>query len=185
MTDTWGPLEPLRTARLTLRPHTAEDLDDLTRYTADPDVVRYVPWAVSDREATRVMLEKKIARGRPGDDEAWLVLAIEEHGRVIGEVLLKRDPDEHRLGEVGYAIAQDRWGHGIVAEAASAIISWGFTTLGMHRISAICDMRNEGSWRVMEKLGMRREASFVEDSWFKDEWTSTYVYAVLAREWKR
>lgn len=183
----WGPTQPILTERLILRPHREDDLDDLVLYTSDPEVVRFVPWQVSDREATREALARKIVRGQPSDDEAWLVLAVElaDTGRVIGEVLLKRDPDDHRLGEVGYAVARDMWGRGFIPEAAEALITWGFDALGMHRISAICDVRNDASWRVMEKLGMRREASFVDSSWFKDEWTSTYVYAVLGRDWSR
>lgn len=186
MTDSWGPAEPIFTPRLILRPHRPTDLDDLTRFHSDPEVVRYVPWPVRNREATREALSQKISRGHPDDAEAWLVLAMErtEDGRVIGEVLLKRDPENRRLGEIGYAVAQDAWGHGYVPEAARAVLDFGFGTLGMHRISAICDVRNDGSWRVMEKLGMRREAHFLENSWFKDEWTSTYEYALLAREWR-
>ncbi|MNJ04768.1 hypothetical protein D3C73_1656790 [compost metagenome] len=66
----------------------------------------------------------------------------------------------------------------------SALLDLGFDGLGLHRIAARIDERNTASARVAERLGLRREARFVEGSWFKGEWTTLLVYGILDREWR-
>ena len=63
------------------------------------------------------------------------------------------------------------------------MLAFGFETLGLHRVIGRLDARNVASARVLEKLGMRREAELVENEWIKGEWQSELVYAVLAHEW--
>lgn len=185
----WRPEYPVRTGRLLLRPHRSTDLDDLVRYHGDPGVVRYIPWPVRDRAQTAAALESRRAQSEVGGEGQWLVLAIElgpheaEHGRVIGEVLLKLDSEAHGRGELGYAIAADAEGRGYATEAACAVLGLAFGAFGLHRVVARLDARNASSARLLTRLGMRQEAHFVRDEFFKGEWTDTLVFAVLADEW--
>lgn len=187
----WRPEYPIRTERLLLRPHRAGDLEDLLRYHGDPDVVRYIPWPVRDRAQTAAALESRLAQGEVTAEGQWLVLAIEltpaptdpEAGRVIGEVLLKLDDVTHARGELGYAIAADTEGRGYATEAARAVLDLAFGPFGLHRVVARLDARNAPSARLLTRLGMRQEAHFVRDEFFKEEWTDTLVFAVLADEW--
>ena len=64
------------------------------------------------------------------------------------------------------------------------LVDFGFGELGLHRLTADCDPRNHASARVAEKLGMRREAHFVENAWLKDEWVDSLIYGLLDHEWK-
>lgn len=109
------PTYPLRTERLDLRPHRMDDLDDLYAFHSRPEVVRYTPWPVRDREETRKALEKKLAQDALTEAGQWLVLAIElrETGTVIGEVLLKWASETDRQGEIGYALQTDHQGKGL------------------------------------------------------------------------
>jgi RimJ/RimL family protein N-acetyltransferase len=179
------PVYPLRTERLELRPHRMDDLDDLIAFHSDPDVVRYVPWPVRDREQTRVALETKLTQDRLTEEGQWLVLAIElrETKAVIGEVLLKWASATDQSGELGYALHTGYHGKGLASEAAQEIVRLGFEELGLHRIVAILDDRNTASAQLLERLGMRREAHHLQALWFKDEWCSEYVYALLKDEW--
>lgn len=184
MTETWGPREPIETESLVLRPHTRSDLDDIAEYHGDPEVVRYVPWPVRDRAATGVALEQKIRRGAPNASENWLVLAVEHKnsGKVVGEVLLKRDPESAALGELGYAFSRDVWGTGIAFEACTAMLHLGFNHYNMHRICALIIVENTASAGLATRLGMRHEARLIEAAWFKGAWETEDVYAVLDRE---
>ena len=74
------------------------------------------------------------------------------------------------------------WGQGYVTEAAQALLTFAFEQLSLHRIFVDIDPRNTASLRVAEKLGMRREAHFVENAWVKGEWTDAIIMAILARE---
>ena len=87
-----------------------------------------------------------------------------------------------RTGDVGYSIACAYWRQGIGTEAARAMLSAGFEVLKLRRIWAECDVRNAGSWGIMEKLGMHREAHFRQDRPARDGWRDSYLYAMLADE---
>ena len=180
------PNYPLRTSRLNLRPHRDDDLDDLLRFHGDPEVVRYIPWPVRDRAATQAALQAKTAQGSLTAPGQWLVLAIElaETGRVIGEVLLKWSSDEHRQGELGFALGRDSQGQGLAAEAALEVLRLGFEELGLHRICAVCIEENTASARLLERLGFTREARLVDNVHFKGRWATQLVYALTEATWR-
>jgi RimJ/RimL family protein N-acetyltransferase len=179
------PTYPIHTHRLALRPFTRDDLDAVLTYVSDPDVVRYLYWEVAtDRGAARKMLDGKVGHWSLSDPGQSLVLAVEllDGGGLIGEVVLKWLSREHRQGEVGFVITPAHQGHGYAVEAASALLTLAFDDLGLHRVIGRCDARNTASATVMEKLGMRREAHFVQNEIFKGEWSDEYVYALRADE---
>ncbi|WP_066039869.1 GNAT family N-acetyltransferase [Herbiconiux solani] len=182
----WAPEYPVATERLDLRPHRLGDLDDLLRFHGDPEVVRYIPWPVRTREQTVTALEARTRQGSVFEPGQWLVLAMVERetGRVIGEILLKYDDETDARAELGYAMARDREGHGFATEAARAMLELAFDRFGLNRVIARLDTRNDASARLLERLGMRREAHHLRASWFKGEWTDDFVYAITADEWR-
>ncbi len=92
------------------------------------------------------------------------------------------DPD-NRQGEIGFIFDPAHQGHGYATEAARALVAHAFEHYGLHRVYGRLEPRNVASARVLEKLGMRREAHLIENEWVKGEWQSEAVYALLAREW--
>ena len=182
----WAPAYPVVTDRLELRPHRREDIEDLLQFHSDPDVVRYVPWPVRDREQVRVALEAKLDRGRVDAEGQWLILAVvlAQTGQVIGEVLLKFASAADELGEIGFAFHRDFHGRGLAEEAARAVLELGFESFGLHRIIGICIADNVASARLMTRLGMRREAHFVQSVFWKGAWADDEVYAILASQWR-
>jgi len=180
---------PIPTARLLLRPFTTDDLDDVYEYMADAEVVRYLYWEVRDRAGVAEALAGKVGSGLEGDG-SHLTLAVVlpgeggTAGKVIGEALLKYISVANRQGEVGYVLNPAYHGHGYATEAAAAILRLGFEHVGLHRIDAHLDARNTASAQVLERLGMRREAHFVENEIFKGEWGDEFVYAILENEWQ-
>ena len=105
-------------------------------------------------------------------------------GPLIGDVVLFFHSEEHRAGEVGYVFAPPFHGHGYATEAVGALLDLAFSGLGLHRVVARLDARNEPSARLAERLGLRREAHFVRNELFKGEWTDEVVYATLAEQWR-
>ena len=177
---------PLRTDRLELRPFTVDDLDDAYRYMSDPAIVRYLYWEVRDRAEVRAFLAERALQGtldREGD-RLYLALVLPVTGQVIGEVMLHWSSREHRQGEIGFVLGPDFHGKGYAREAALVALELGFDLLGLHRIVGRCDANNVASASLMERLGMRREAHFIHDEFFKGEWGDTLVYAMLDDEWK-
>uniref|UniRef100_UPI0037C62E48 GNAT family N-acetyltransferase n=1 Tax=Phenylobacterium sp. TaxID=1871053 RepID=UPI0037C62E48 len=103
-------------------------------------------------------------------------------GRVIGSIRLGLKAPGHRTADFGHSYHRAYWRQGYAAEAARALFAVGFGDLGLHRIWATADVRNVASWRLLEKLGMRREAHFRRDVLVKGEWRDSYLYAILADE---
>ena len=90
---------------------------------------------------------------------------------------------EEGQGEIGFIFHPDHQGHGYATEAARALLAHAFDAYGLHRVYGRLEPRNVASARVLEKLGMRREALLIENEWVKGEWQSEAIYALLAREW--
>ena len=111
-------------------------------------------------------------------------MAGRSSGELAGDVMLAWHSREHAGGELGYVFNPALGGHGYATEAANATLRLGFEGLGLHRITARIDARNEPSARVLRRLGMRQEAVLVENEWFKGEWTTEIDFAILDREWR-
>ena len=180
------PVSIVETDRLLLRPFTRADLPALFAYQSRPDVTRYLLWDARTEDQVREALEKKIAATAIVSEGDLIALALElkETGALIGDFTLELDDREHACGELGYIIHPDHHGRGYATEGGRAILSIAFDDLGLHRVIGRCEPRNEASARVLEKLGMRREAHFVENEFIKGEWQSEAVYAILDREWR-
>jgi RimJ/RimL family protein N-acetyltransferase len=108
-------------------------------------------------------------------------------GRLVGDVVLFFRSAGHAGGEIGYVFAPDVAGHGYATEACAAVLDLAFDSsygLGLHRVIARMDARNEASVRLASRLGMRREAEFRSSEMFKGEWSDVLTYALLDREWQ-
>ena len=176
---------PLTTARLTLRPYQPGDLDGLYRMFSDADVCRYLPWEPMDIEQARAKLERRLTQDHiEADGDPLILAAVDPQLGVVGELMLELSSRSSCQGEIGWSFHPDVQGRGLATEGARAVLRLGFETLGLHRIFAGADARNVASIRVMERLGMRREALFVENSYVKGEWTSEVVCALLDSEWR-
>jgi RimJ/RimL family protein N-acetyltransferase len=179
------PTYPLLTDRLLLRPFRDDDLDAFHSIQRRPDVVRYLYWEPRTREESSEMLGRlilQVAIEKEGD-RLHLAAELRATSEMIGQFTLFFASLEHRQGEVGFAIHPDHQGHGYATEAARVMLRLGFEELGLHRIIGSCDARNTSSARLMERVGMRREAHLVENEFTKGEWTDELVYAMLDREW--
>jgi RimJ/RimL family protein N-acetyltransferase len=180
------PAFPIETARLRLRPFEDGDFEDLYAFQSLPVAARYLYTEPRSREETRVLLDAWIAGTAFAATDDKLVLALEtkDGARVIGEVLLILRSVPHRQGEIGFLLHPVFHGRGFAFEAALPLLRAGFEHFGLHRIYGRCDARNTASARLMEKLGLRREAALRENEFVKGVWTSELVYALLAREWR-
>jgi RimJ/RimL family protein N-acetyltransferase len=181
-----APAFPLVTARLRLRPYRDDDLDALLAMFGRADVSRYLNWEPMDRDAANALLERRLKQTRIEGEGDGLVLVVADPGtdRLMGEAMLRLASEVSRQGEIGWSIHPDAQGRGYATEAAREMLRLGFEELDLHRIVAECDPRNEASIRVMEKLGMRREAHHLEAMLLKGEWVGSMVYAILASEWR-
>ncbi|NES13839.1 MULTISPECIES: GNAT family N-acetyltransferase [Micromonospora] len=178
------PTYPIRTARLTLRPVTPDDLDDVYAYQRRPDVVRWMLAEPRTREQSRASVAAMAGEDALRAEGDCLTLAVAADAGVIGTVELVWRSQADRTAELGYVFHPDHGGRGLATEAAAALLDWGFGEFGLHRVQARCHGRNEPSARLMRRLGMRQEAHHVASYLFRGEWADQLVFAVLAHEWR-
>lgn len=176
----------IETNRLILRPFQLSDHADMLEYQSNPEVARYIPWPIRTSEQVQEALEKGLSctKIEKQGDAILLSIELKESKKVIGQTNLSLVSEKNKYAEFGYVINPAFSGHGYVTEAARALITWAFANIDLHRIGAVMDQRNPKSREVCERLGLRLEASHLEDDYFKNEWTSTWIFAILKREWQ-
>jgi RimJ/RimL family protein N-acetyltransferase len=178
---------PVRTDRLTLRPATADDLERTWRIRRLPEVDAWLGHDSSDRDeyATRFLDPDRLAS----------TLVVELDGLVIGDLmLLLEDPwaqsdvadrAKNVQAMLGWVLDPAYGGHGYATEAVAEVLRICFEDLALRRVRALCFADNEPSWRLMERVGMRREEYAVRDSLHRTHgWLDGMTYALLADEWR-
>ncbi len=180
---------PLETERLVLRLMTIDDVDAVYAYQSRADVCRYLLFEPRTRDEVAEKVAKHAQAVTLAEDHDYLELAVTLRspdgtpGPLIGDSYFTIASVEHSRAEIGWAVHPDHLRQGYAAEAATAMLELAFSTLGLHRVYAELDTRNDASIALCRRLGMREEAYFVQDMMFKGEWADTGIYALLADEW--
>ena len=178
---------PLRTARLTIRPATTEDVEATWRIRRLPAVGRWITRWPTERAA--------YAEAFRAPERLPLTLVYERDGTVIGDLMLRVEDawaqaevaDDARgvQAELGWTLDPALGGHGYATEAVAELVRACFEELGLRRVLANCFADNTASWRLMERLGMRRELVTVRESLHRElGWVDGLGYALLAEEWR-
>jgi RimJ/RimL family protein N-acetyltransferase len=178
--------QPLETERLLPRPFVPDDFDALLAIQSSPDVARWLYWEPRGRDEVQSTLGRKQTETTLAGDGDTISLAVVLKGssELIGDAILHLLSAEHRQAEIGFIIHPDYQGRGYATETGRVLLRLAFEAFGIHRVVGRLEPRNAASARVLERLGMRREAHFVENEFVKGEWQSELVYAVLEREWR-
>lgn len=168
----------IETARLRLRRISADDWRGIHAYMSDPGVTAWLPEGILDENGS-----KTFAASHAGDEPKAFAAANLDTGEILGHMVFHPYAGTHTY-EIGWVFAKAAQGQGYATEAASALLAHAFETLKCHRVIATCQPENIASWRVMEKLGMRREG-LLRQCIYRGPglWWDEYVYAVLAEEY--
>lgn len=173
----------METERLFLRKFKPEDSGDLFDYLSDEQVVCYEPYEVMDKKQC---IEEAYSRS---DNPAFIAVVEKESGKVIGNVYFEQTgPDYADTYEIGFVFNRDFQGKGYATEAVQKVMDDAFSKRA-HRIVAYCNVNNIPSWKLLERIGMRREGERKQNMFFlRDEagnplWFDSYMYAVLKSEW--
>lgn len=179
-------MKTLETARLLLRKFSLDDFDAVHSYASAPENIIYMAWGPNTQEQTRAFLLSAIsqAEGTPCTNYQYAAV-LKDTGKLIGGCNLAVSEDE---AEVGWILHRDYWRQGFGPEMGKAMLQLGFDELQLHRIIAHCDAENYGSYRVMEKIGMRREGLFIEgrpaNKLSSKKYGDELAYAILKDEWE-
>jgi RimJ/RimL family protein N-acetyltransferase len=175
---------PKTTERLTLRPAGADDTGAMFGYRSQPSVAQWLTTFPDDRDAWERHFKERL------DSQ----LVVEKDGVLIGDLQLDvgdpwsqlevRDQAKGTMAEIGYVFDPEHVGQGYATEAVRALLGIAFEDVGVRRVIAQCFADNEPSWRLMERVGMRREQHTKQDSLHRNgEWLDGMMYALLRDEW--
>ncbi len=177
------PIQPIHTTRLILRVFCPQDADDLYEYLSDPSIYIFEPGEpITPDRAQSLAVELS------SSPDFWAV-ELEAERKVIGQVYFNRIEPEHLLTwELGYRLSPKYQRHGYASEAALALVRYGFSTGQIHRVVAHCNPENTASWKLLEKIGFRREGLLHKNIYFRKDaqgnpiWIDTFVYAMLVTD---
>lgn len=174
----------LLTRRLIVRRLEPSDAERIYAYRANPGVGRFQGWVPTSAHEVRAFIDRlqtmaALTRGE------WFQLGIvlREGGELVGDCGLHARVDDPRQVEMGITVAPPFQQHGIAFEALAAVLDFLFTRTETHRVFCSVDPRNHPCLRLLQKIGMRKEAHLIESLWSKDAWTDDVVFALLRREW--
>jgi [ribosomal protein S5]-alanine N-acetyltransferase len=173
----------LESERLILRQITPDDAEVIFRIFADPRVIRY--WGAAPMasiEEAHGKIAGITAAFREKFGIRWAI-TLKGSNRLIGSCGHWRLIKQHRRSEIGYELAPEQWGQGLMPEAVDAILQFGFQRLGLHSVEAQIEPNNQGSRRVLEKLGFVQEGYFRENFYFDGTFTDTAVFSLLKADW--
>ena len=163
-----------------------EDEGDLFEYQSDAMTVRFIPWPARTRQQVREALENTLLPRTFAFDNDYLLFGwrLKENAKVIGQSNISITSQADSTAEIGWVLHPEFAGKGFASEATKALITFAFDQFKFHRITAYIDQRNDSSVKLAERVGMRREAAYIKDEFFKGEWSSAYLYAILDEEWQ-
>lgn len=175
----------LSSPRLHLRRLRLEDAQAICSYRSLTDVARYQYWESFGLDDAARLIETQ-STAEPNVPGTWFQLAIikTDTGRLIGDCGLHCPKDDPRQMEIGITLAPRYQGHRYADETTECLLQYCFAALDKHRVFAYIDVRNRSAVALCVRLGFRQEAHLVEHRWFKNQWQSEYVFALLKRDWE-
>lgn len=175
----------LLTERLILRDFVESDWKAVLAYQQNPLYLRYNEWTERTPEDVRAFIQMFLDHQKQDPRIKFqFAVTLKSTGQLIGNCGVRRNSAEAFEGDMGYELDPNYWGQGYATEAARIVFHFGFTQMGLHRLSAHCVADNVGSAHVLEKLGMRLEGHPREHRYYKNRWWDTLIYAILYDEWR-
>jgi ribosomal-protein-alanine N-acetyltransferase len=175
----------INTSRLLIRQFQEQDYSSLFEYLSNPSIYRFEPG-----EPISLEKAKELASERSRGNDFWAVV-LKGDQKMVGHLYFKQiEPIEFLTWELGYIFSPAFQNKGYATESAYGLIQYGFEYLGIHRVIAHCNPENIASWRVLEKIGMKREGYFRKNVFFHTTpdgsplWIDTYEYAILKEDIK-
>lgn len=172
----------LQSQRLTLRAFTLADAPAVQFILNDreiTDYMLYIPYPCSVQWVEQYI--QQVNQDAPTGRYTFGIVRSEDD-TIVGRINIRMNAD-HQRAEIGYWVGRVFWGQGFASEAARRIIQFGFDDLGLNRVMGQCFARNAASARVLEKAGMRYEATFRDDFLKNGIYETTHVFGILRAEY--
>ncbi len=173
----------LETERLLIRPIKIEDKKEIFEYRRDKEMNTYQGWIPETMEDVEKFIDQ--VSKQINIPETWFqfVIVQKETEKIVGDIGIHFIGEENKQTEIGCTLNKDFQSKGIATESVKKVIDYLFNELDKHRIITSIDPKNEKSIRLVERIGFRKEAHFVESLFINGKWVDDLIYALLKNEW--
>ncbi len=175
----------LETNRLILRQIVSRDATAIFRIRGDYEVTKYNSGAAYRTIEQAEKLIMAIQKAYTDKSQVRWGISLKSHGNVIGMCGYNYWNREDHRGSIGYDLLREYWGQGIMPEALSAILDFGYTQMGLNRIEADASVYNTASIRVLQKLGFVQEGLQREQYYEGDQFHDLVLFSLIKREYQQ
>lgn len=179
-----NPFLEINTERLLLREIGNQDVNAVFRLRSDEEMMKYIPRPRCKNKRDALKLIRLIRQGISKQDSINWGINLKGNDTLIGTVGFVRMHREHNRAEVGYMLDKEFHGKGIMQEAVSAILNFGFSNLKLHSVEAVIDPGNHASEQILIKFGFIKEAHFKENFLFEGKYLDSVHYTLHQNDWK-
>lgn len=175
----------LETKRLIIRPITHDDKNEVFEYRSDTEANKYQGWipkTIDDVETFIGKISEQI-----NEPETWFQFVIieKETRKIVGDLGIHFFDSENQQVEIGCTLNKDFQSKGYATESIKRVIDYLFKELNKHRIITSIDPDNKNSIRLVERIGFRKEAHFVESLFIHGKWVDDLIYALIEKDWEK
>jgi RimJ/RimL family protein N-acetyltransferase len=173
----------LETERLVIRPVRLEDKVNIFEYRSDSETNKYQGWIPKTIEDVEFFINRTAKQINMPETWFQFVLIKKENQKLIGDLGVHFWDKQNMQVEIGCTLNKNFHYNGYATEAVRRIIDFLFIELHKHRIITSIDPDNESSIRLVERIGFRKEAHFVESLFVNEKWVDDLVYALTEKNW--
>lgn len=174
----------LKTERLYLKPISEHDIENVYKLQCLEETAKYNTSGIPDNINETINLVEQWILENNKERTKKLTFAVEliDGNKFIGLVGINLGKEHYKNAEVWFQYDYNFWNKGYATESLRRIINFGFEDLNLHRIEAGCAVENIGSIKVLEKVGMLKEAHTRKLLPLKSGWSDNYGYAILSTD---
>ncbi len=175
----------LETHRLLIRPITLDDKNDVFEYRSDSEINKYQGWIPETIEDVVEFIGKISTQINVPGTWFQFVIVEKENDKIIGDLGIHFLDGENKQAEIGCTLSKHFQHKGYATEALVRVIDYLFNELNKHRIIASIDPGNRNSIRLVERIGFRKEAHFIESLLINGTWVDDVIYALTEKDWEK
>lgn len=174
----------LNTSRLKLRDFQESDIVDYQRLGQNPEAIQYYSQDTADWEDHVLNLATLFSTWQAQVPRRNYAFTILVDNIFVGVTSIRKESIDNHQGAIGCGLAYEYWSKGYASEALSAVISFGFDQLDLHRIYAETISDNLSAIKMLKRLGMQSEGVLRQNQYIKGSWKNTLIFGILKAEWR-
>ncbi len=175
----------LETERLLIRPITIDDKNEVFEYRRDKETNKYQGWIPETIEDVEVFIGKISEQINVPETWFQFVIIDKETQKIVGDLGIHFIDSENKQAEIGCTLNKDLQNKGFATESVKKVIDYLFNKLNKHRIFTSIDPDNKNSIRLVERIGFRKEAHFIESLLINGKWVDDLIYALIEKDWDK